>query len=405
MPAQEISRRHLLLSIYVPAFSMALCRGMVLPVMPLFALSFDVSYAMVGLLLAAEGIGNLIFDLPAGPLVRHLGRKRSMLVGAVIIGAMALAMSQATLLWEAAFYRFISGAGMALWNIARHAYITEMVAVGIRGRTNAGLGGLGRVAAFAAPVAGGFLAETVNLQAPFLVYAALSVVSLISAWIWIPADRFSEAPPVDAAHVRLWQVLRSEGRILLAAGGGSLMAQTIRAARNVVIPLFAADHLGLSASDVGLIISLSYGVDMLMFWPAGVIMDRFGRKYAYVPSFVLQSVAMACIPFADGFGSLLTAAMAMGLANGLSSGTMLTLGADLAPADARGEFLGIWRFIGDSGHAAAPLIVGRAADVLGLAGTPFLVALIGLGGAMVLGLWVPETLRREPPMTTKGSDE
>jgi MFS family permease len=405
VPAQEISRRHLLLSIYVPAFSMALCRGMVLPVMPLFALSFDVSYAMVGLLLAAEGIGNLIFDLPAGPLVRHLGRKRSMLVGAVIIGAMALAMSQATLLWEAAFYRFISGAGMALWNIARHAYITEMVAIGIRGRTNAGLGGLGRVAAFAAPVAGGFLAETVSLQAPFLVYAVLSVVSLISAWIWIPADHLSEAPPVDAAHVRLWQVLRSEGRILLAAGGGSLMAQTIRAARNVVIPLFAADHLGLSASDVGLIISLSYGVDMLMFWPAGVIMDRFGRKYAYVPSFVLQSVAMACIPFADGFGSLLTAAMAMGLANGLSSGTMLTLGADLAPADARGEFLGIWRFIGDSGHAAAPLIVGRAADVLGLAGTPFLVALIGLGGAMVLGLWVPETLRREPPMTTKGSDE
>ena len=182
------------------------------------------------------------------------------------------------------------------------------------------------------------------------------------------------------------------------------MAQTIRAARNVVIPLFAADHLGLSASDVGLIISLSYAIDMLMFWPAGVIMDRFGRKWAYVPSFILQSVAMACIPFADSFGSLLFAAMGMGLANGLSSGTMLTLGADLAPAHARGEFLGLWRFIGDSGHAAAPLIVGRAADLLGLASTPFLVALIGLGGAMVLGVWVPETLRREPGGIKKGTD-
>lgn len=398
---QDISRRHLLLSIYVPAFSMSLSRGMILPVMPLFALSFDVSYAMVGVLLAAEGVGNLLFDVPAGPLVRHLGRKRSMLIGAVIIGAMALAMAQATLLWEAAAYRFISGVGMALWNIARHAYITEMVAVGIRGRTNAGLGGLGRVASFAAPVAGGFLAETVNLQAPFLVYALLSVLSLLSAWIWIPADRSGENVPVDAAHVRLWQVLRSEGRVLLAAGSGSLMAQTIRAARNVVIPLFAADHLGLNAGDVGLIISLSYAIDMLMFWPAGVIMDRFGRKWAYVPSFILQSVAMACIPFADSFGSLLFAAMAMGLANGLSSGTMLTLGADLAPAHARGEFLGLWRFIGDSGHAAAPLIVGRAADLLGLASTPFLVALIGLGGALVLGVWVPETLRRETAATKK----
>jgi MFS family permease len=179
------------------------------------------------------------------------------------------------------------------------------------------------------------------------------------------------------------------------------MAQTIRAARNVVIPLVAADHLGLDASDVGLIVSLSYAVDMLMFWPAGVIMDRFGRKWAYVPSFILQSAAMACVPLADGFGTLCAAAMGMGLANGLSSGTMLTLGADLAPKDAPGEFLGIWRFIGDSGHAAAPLIVGRAADLLGLAGTPFLVAFIGLGGAAILGFWVPETLRQDP--SSKGT--
>ena len=66
----------------------------------------------------------------AGTLVARLGRKRSMMIGAVIMGATALAMAQATLLWEAAGYRFVSGIGMALWNIARHAYITEMVAAG-----------------------------------------------------------------------------------------------------------------------------------------------------------------------------------------------------------------------------------------------------------------------------------
>jgi MFS family permease len=398
---QQIGQRQLLLSIYIPAFSMSLCRGLVLPIMPLFALSFEVSYAMVGVLLAAEGVGNLLFDIPAGTLVARLGRKRSMMIGAVIMGATALAMAQATLLWEAAGYRFVSGIGMALWNIARHSYITEMVATGVRGRTNAGLGGLGRIASFVAPVAGGILAERMGLQAPFVVYAALSVAGLVSAWIWIPMDEASTKPSQDGALIRLWQVLRSQGRVLLAAGSGSLMAQTIRAARNVVIPLVAADHLGLDASDVGLIVSLSYAVDMLMFWPAGVIMDRFGRKWAYVPSFILQSAAMACVPLADGFGTLCAAAMGMGLANGLSSGTMLTLGADLAPKDAPGEFLGIWRFIGDSGHAAAPLIVGRAADLLGLAGTPFLVAFIGLGGAAILGFWVPETLRQDP--SSKGT--
>ena len=71
---------------------------------------------------------------------------------------------------------------------------------------------------------------------------------------------------------------------------------------------------------------------------------------------------------------------------------MMTLRADLAPTDARGEFLGIWRFIGDGGHAGAPLVVGSIGDLLGIAGSPFVVAGVGVLAASILGLMVPETL-------------
>ena len=61
---------------------------------------------------------------------------------------------------------------------------------------------------------------------------------------------------------------------------------------------------------------------------------------------------------------------------------------------ARGEFLGLWRFVGDVGHAGGPLVVGHIADLAGLATAPLIVAGIGLLGAAILGGLVPETLDR-----------
>ena len=69
----------------------------------------------------------------------------------------------------------------------------------------------------------------------------------------------------------------------------------------------------------------------------------------------------------------------MGLGNGIGSGTMMTLGADLAPAPGHGEFLGVWRLIGDVGSTGGPLVVGALADAVGLA-----LAAFGLAGVGVL---------------------
>ena len=65
---------------------------------------------------------------------------------------------------------------------------------------------------------------------------------------------------------------------------------------------------------------------------------------------------MALIPLTGSFAALLAATSLIGFGNGLGSGTMLTLGADLAPpkGEGMGAFLGLWRLIGDTGHTSAP---------------------------------------------------
>jgi len=127
-------------------------------------------------------------------------------------------------------------------------------------------------------------------------------------------------------------------------------------------------------------------------------MDRFGRKWATVPSFSIQSAGMALVPLTTGPLGLLAAGMVIGLGNGLGSGTLMTLGADLAPAEARSEFLGVWRLIGDVGFTGGPLVVGAVADLLILPAAALVIAAVGLGATLTFAFAVPETLRRSAPV-------
>lgn len=385
--------RQVVLSVWVPSACISLSRGLLLPVLPLYALSFDAGYGLVGLVLAAQGIGNLAGDIPAGMVTRRLGQKRTMIIGGVGMAAASLALAASQTIVEALVYQLLTGLAMALWNIARHTYVTETVRLERRGRIYAVLGGIGRIAGFAGPAAGGLIAQASGLTAPFYLTAALTAAGVLAVLLWVREAHAAATPQAAHGH-GVAQVLRDHWRVLVSAGSGQLCGQTVRNARNVVVPLYAAEVLGLEASAVGLIISLSYGIDMLMFVPAGQIMDRLGRKFAYVPSFVLQSIALACVPLTGSFWSLALVTMALGMGNGLGSGTMMTLGADLAPARGRGEFLGMWRFIGDGGSAAGPLVVGEVAQLASLSAAPVVLAGIGVLGAVLLATLVPETLQR-----------
>jgi MFS family permease len=137
-----------------------------------------------------------------------------------------------------------------------------------------------------------------------------------------------------------------------------------------------------------------------MFYPAGQIMDRYGRKFAIVPSFAIQALGMALVPFTASFGALMFATMIIGFGNGIGSGSMLTVGSDLAPKDgSMGEFLGVWRLIGDAGATGAPVVVGGVADLVGLSMATFVIASMGLIASGIFGLLVPETLRAQPVVT------
>ncbi len=204
-------------------------------------------------------------------------------------------------------------------------------------------------------------------------------------------------PRSDLRWRSVAKLLRTHRVDLSSAGAAQVFVQMIRSGRQLIIPLYAADVLHLNVGQAGVIITVAATVDMALFIPAGVVMDRFGRKWASVPSFALMGLGMALIPLAGSFTGLMLAASVIGFGNGLGSGSMMTLGADLAPPDAVGEFLGLWRFVGDAGTAGGPLVVGVFAGAVGLFATAFCLAGVGFAAAGILWWLVRETLTAENP--------
>lgn len=392
MNTRKFSRVSLILPIYIPAFLLATGGGIVSPTLSIYVKSFELSYTLTTVVLAVGVLGNI----PAGILVERLGRKPSMLLGLVMIGLSTVGMGMARSFFQLIGAQLIGGVGNALWMLARHAYMTDVIPMANRGRAIALFGGVNRMGTFAGQFCSIFLG--VNLRLPFFIYAGVVILNFFLCIFFIPETRRGTHQTTDKKIPylkHLLQVSRQHARLLATAGVGQVCVQTLRRGCHIIIPLYADEVVGLSTQQVRSVVMVSSAVDMSMFPIAGFMMDRFGRRFATVPGICIFATGMVLMPFTGSFTWLLLAAVLMRLGNGIASGTMMTLGADLAPREGTGEFLGLWRLTGDFGGSAGPVVVGNLADLFGLSYSGF--ALGGIGYLAVgIFLWlVPETLKKE----------
>ena len=393
---RKITSHPLIIPLFLPAILFSIAEGFLIPTLPLYASELGFSYSMIGLVLAGESLGMLVADLPSGLLLRRLGEKNAMVIGFSLMASSTFALFWARSVPAFLLCRLLAGAGVSFYNVSRLAYIASEVPIINRGRVNAAFGGFKRIGAFIGPLVGGTVAVMYGLQAPFLLFAGVCIVTLVIIVAYVtssPVEKVSDdSPLMDVSHIA--SVVKSHARILRTAGLGNFLVLMIRTAPAVIIPLYGANVLGLDAKSIGLILGMSAAIDMLLFYPAGYVMDHYGRKHAIISSMLVFAVGLAAIPLAYDFWSLLFIGILIGFGNGLGSGTMLTLGADFSPKQNRGEFLGLWLFIGNMGAATGPLIAGTVATIFVLEATAWVFSGSSVLAALVFAILVPETLRK-----------
>ncbi len=383
----------MLVPVYVPTLLMGVAQEALLLLLPLYVLDLGGSVGLAALIVGLRGVGILVFDVPAGMLAARYGDRPVLLGGlmAILIGMLALATL--TELWLLALFALPLGAGHAAWMLGRQSYIADTLPGHEVGRAIALMAGLQRVGALVGPAAGGVIATLAGFQVAFAICAAFALIASVLVYRYSAGTRPAQ-PRHDAGPGGTVRVICAHARSLATAGLGCLTLQLMRSTRQLLVPLFG-QAAGLDVAAIGLIWSLSAAVDMSLFYPVGVIVDRWGRRVTAAPSMLLFAAGLIALPLASDFTSLLLAGLLLGLANGLSTGIVMIIGSDLAQQSGdRGRFLGVWRLIGDLGISGGPLLIGAMAQLASLAVASLTVAVTGFAGALIMWYLVPETLRR-----------
>ncbi len=402
--------------VYLPTVLFSLGEGAVLPLIPVLAASMGADVAFAALVASALVVGQLCGNLPAGWAVARIGERYTMVIAGVVAIASGVGMVFAPSLGVLAASVFVLGFCAAAFGLARHAFMTTRVPVEFRARALSLLGGSFRLGIFIGPFVAAGLLQLFGSEAAAIWFFLVCLVVMVVLVLFGPdpektvpiaasSGMFEDSgepvsgtiPTIESPGIfrTMWQQRAVLGRLGLAAA--SLSA--VRSARQVVLPLWGLS-LGLDASTIALVVGVSGAIDFALFYASGQVMDRFGRLWAAMPAMVLMGAGFLALSFShDADAAVLWFGMfaaVLGVGNGLSSGILLTLGADVAPKREPAAFLGSWRTLTDAGGAAAPLLVSAITAVASLPIAAGAVGVLGLLGALGFIRWIPRFVPRPP---------
>lgn len=391
--------RDLGLSVYLPTFLFAVGQGAVLPFTPLFATNLGASIAVASLIVALRGLGMMIFDIPAGILVGSIGERYAMVVGTAMLAIVAIGAALTDSVVVFAGLMVLMGFSWSIWQLARLTYVSDQAPPELRGRALSLVGGTNRAGNAIGPLLGGLMAAPFGLGSSFFLQAGLAIVASALMFLLIkPGQEGNETAGHGAVHERFLGIIADHRRVFATAGTATICLSVLRSSRQTIIPLWG-EHIGLGVTAVGAVFSASNSIDMLLFYPTGWVMDRWGRKWVAIPCLVTIAAGLILIPVAVTLPLFVAVAMLTGFGNGMGAGINMTLGADFSPTTNRAEFLGVWRLLSDVGQLGGPLMLGAITGVATLGLASMATGGIGLLGAVVMWRFVPETLTKRQRVT------
>ena len=388
-PRLSAELRRLAVPVYLPWALPMLGGAVLLPVLPLYLTEQGISLSLIGVIIGAVGVGSALGGIPASVFGQRFGNDALMFVSIAIQAAVALAFGFIELAMALVVLRVATGIGMSWTQQSRQVYIARSVDTGLRGRVMSLVGGTNRFTFVVGPLLGGWVYEAWGSEAVFVLASAITAVGLL--WIALPGG----TDPNDRHHRLAEQfgvgvALRRHRRLLVRSSLGPMLITAAREGRYVVIPLIG-DHLEFSGTEIGALVAVGTTADFLLFPVSGFIMDRFGRLYSMVPAFSLMALGLLLLGFADSASEVVVAGIVIGVGNGLSSGSMMTMAADLAPNDASGPFIAGFNMASGVGSLVGPIIVGRAAESIGLGASAIALAITLAFGLSWIAFVIGET--------------
>ena len=243
---------------------------LVAPLMPFYAKRMDAPDWLVGPLIAAFAVAQLISSPVWGKFSDRYGRRPAMIIGLAASALAYVVFGFASSLWMLFASRLVQGLGGGTTGVAQ-AYVADTMAPGERAKALGWISAATSAGVLIGPVIGS-VARSFGTAVPGLVAAGLMLLCVVFAWRWLPESRIhhthspsgQQLPPGRSIKQALLEIVEHPSepahRVIWIYVIGML-------ALNVVIGVMA-----LYFKDVYLVTEETIGYFFTIFGVVGVLM-------------------------------------------------------------------------------------------------------------------------------------
>ena len=355
------------------------------PVLPLFASHLGADPAGVGMVASVSALTGILASIPAGMLSDRLGRKRMLLVSAIVFASAPFFYPFATRLWQLAAIRFYHGLATAIFVPVAMAMVSDLFHRQ-RGEKIGWFSTSTLAGRFMAPLVGGSIIGALSLnpslgfKAVYLVCGAAGLLALLLT-LMIPDPKPRESKKREWRET--FEALRAvvSNRVILATSGVEAAILFAYGTFETFLPVYSV-RIGLSAYEVGIFLSAQI-IALALTKPAmGRFSDRHGRKPQIFAGALTGALCIGCFPLFASFLPLLALSILFGLSLSIVTSATSAFIADASCRETHGSAMGMLGSIMDIGHTTGPIVSGILATYFGFTysflGAMFLVIIVAL---------------------------
>lgn len=377
------------------SFFVAVGFGIVMPAIPIFAKSFGVNNAAIGLMVSAFAITRFCSGLISGSLVDRFGERAVFSSGVFMVAFFTFLAGMAQSYHQLLIFRAAGGLGSSMFSVAAGSVIVRSVDDNHRGRAQSVYQGAFLLGGIAGPAIGGLL-SVISLRAPFFVYSTLLMCSGIVAFFFLKGDKIGvhatsssneESTTVaEALHMTPYVIA------LVLTFISTWVTFGLRAS---ILPIFVIEELNSTTVVVGYGLAISAVMQGIFLLRAGRYSDAKGRKASSVIGANVVFVGVLLLTFSTHIWMFLTSMIILGLGGAFLTTTPASIVGDVIKGRG-GKVIGIFQMAGDAGMMIGPVVIGAISDAYSYR-TAFGFSTVIFIIALVLAYQIPETRNVEGP--------
>ena len=349
---------------------------MIVPLLPYYATEFGASASIVGILISAFAVAQLLVAPVWGRFSDRAGRRPAILAGLAITAVAYLVFAWADSVWLLLLSRVIQGVGGGTIGVVQ-AYVADASAPEQRTRSLGWLSAVTSLGAVAGPALGSWMILIGGHRAPGIAAAGASLLVAIFAWKFLAETRETmdteerEAVAKLSSRVALQRVLthwrEPAARLIwiyaIAIGAFYGTIQTV--------PLLLVERLGVTETQIGYFIMYLGGMGVVIrALILGRMVDWLGEPRLSRLGIVTLAAGLVLTGVAHGKLVLFTGFTLMPLGTAFLFPCITGLLSQAVSARERGLYMGVQHTFGGVSRVAFPILAGVMMDAFGR-GVPF----------------------------------